>query len=147
MPKPLRDADILRQVGLRLRAAREVIGLDQRKFAEAIGTTDSALGNWERGERLADVLAMTRMLTRLGITLEWVYSGQLRGMDYDIGQQLTEAAARLGAVVGAPALEWPMKVENQPGLLGSRRPGSVPRRRSGNKNVLHEPQTPLINLK
>lgn len=138
MPKQVRPDDVMRQIGLRLRAVREVEGLTQEVFARAIGVTETALGNWERGERIADVLAMVRLLSRFGVTLEWVYAGHLRGMDFDYSEKLREHAAILGAVVGGTAAEWPMQadVPGHPGL--ERPPARAPRRPRG--TTLHETQ-------
>lgn len=129
MSKPPRNDDVKRQVGLRLRAIREVMRLDQKTFARELGVETSALGNWERGDRLADVLAMTRLYHRWGFTLEWVYAGSLRGLDYDTAHQLEQAAIALGAVVGGPVVEWPMATENRPGESALRPPARVPKSR------------------
>jgi transcriptional regulator with XRE-family HTH domain len=95
MVKPSRPTDVVRQIGIRLRAVREVEGLTQEAFARAIGVTETALGNWERGDRVADVLAMVRVLSRFGVTLEWIYAGHLRGMDFDYAEKLRERSEQL----------------------------------------------------
>lgn len=140
MPKAPRDDDVKRQVGLRLRCVREVLGLDQRTFARAIGAGTNALGNWERGERLADSLAMMRLFDRFAFPMEWVFGGRLAWMDFDVQERLREEAAKLGAVIGGTVAEWPAAVERRPGTAGQREPAKVPRRRKPSGGYLHQPK-------
>jgi transcriptional regulator with XRE-family HTH domain len=136
MLKPSRSTDIKAQVGLRLRAARLIHALDQAPFACAFGVSPSALGNWERGEKLADVLAMVRMAERFPITLEWIYAGQLRHMDFDVQQRLLMKAAEIGAVVGGSVAQWPMQAHE-------RGAASAPKAPTHSGGGLHEAQERL----
>lgn len=125
------------QAGRRLRAVREALGWGQERFADEIGVTRTALANWEGGTRLPDVLAMVRLFRKLGVTLEWIYAGEVRHLEYDLAQQLIERAAALNAVVGAPTAEWPMEVATRNGPHGGAQPARAPRKRSS--GTLHEP--------
>lgn len=137
MGKPSRPDDVKQQIGLRLRAARLALGFPEvLPFANTLGVTETALGNYERGERLADVLVMARMFDRHGVTLEWIYNGSLRGMDRDLQDALERQAAEIGAVVGGTVARWPMQDDHR-----AVRPAAVPKRslRPPRGRTLHEP--------
>ncbi|MGN2393515.1 helix-turn-helix domain-containing protein, partial [Pelomicrobium sp. G1] len=44
-----------RELGARLREAREKAGLNQAQMAALAGVSETALGNYERGKRLAPI--------------------------------------------------------------------------------------------
>lgn len=140
MPKKPPSSEVDRMAGLRLRAVREAWDpagvIRQETFAGKLGVTRTALANWEGG-KLPDVRAMVRLNAWLGIPLEWIYLGEYRHVDYDLADRLKDAAASLGAAVGAPVVEYPMAIERKPGLAAHRVPGHVPVRRR--RVTLHEP--------
>lgn len=110
--KPKPDRDLLTHIGLRLRAARLAEGIpSEEKLGEIIGASRSAVGNWEQGTRMPDPMALTRFWLRLGITLEWIYAGELRGMPWEKAEMIREHAESLGACIGAPKPDWPMAAE------------------------------------
>ena len=100
MPKkpPASEVDV--RAGLRLRAVRiaacKEYNLTQEQFATAIGVTRPALANWEKG-RLPDARAMVRLHAWLGVSLDWIYIGDLRGVPYGLAILIQREAARLGA--------------------------------------------------
>ena len=141
MGKPSRPDDVKQQIGLRLRAARLALGYPEMlAFANTLGIEDTALGNYERGERLADVLVMARLFDRHGVTLEWIYNGSLRGMDRDLQDALEQQAATVGAVVGGTVARWPMQDDHRVA-----RQAAVPKPavRPPRGRTLHEPQRKL----
>jgi transcriptional regulator with XRE-family HTH domain len=146
MPRPVRNApafdaasEAKRQAGLRLKAARLTLGLSAEVMATELGLTRTALTAQENGQNTPDPLVMARMLRRFGITLEWIYAGELRYVrDFDFQEALRAKAAELGAVVGAPVAEFPMEVEH----LG-RQPGAAPKRRRPPGATIHEPPAPF----
>lgn len=98
MKKSVAAADQAKNAGLRLRAARLVLGHNTRDtFSAYIGVSSSALANWENGFRVPDVFAMVRMWEKTGITLEWVYAGSVRGLPYELADSIAAKAAELGA--------------------------------------------------
>lgn len=138
MPKPARPDDVKQQIGLRLKAARLALGYSEvQGFANTLGITETALGNYERGERLADVLAMARLFDRHGITLEWIYNGSLRGMDRQLQDALEARAGQLGAVVGGTVARWPMQDDHR-----AAPPARVPKPQPKPPYGLHERQQP-----
>jgi DNA-binding XRE family transcriptional regulator len=77
MPRMSRSEEYKRECGFRLAAAREAIGLTQKKAAKAVGVSTSAWGNWESGTRLPDVGAMNRFTDIYGETFLWIFRGSL----------------------------------------------------------------------
>lgn len=88
MSRPKAPIDTMQVIGRRLAAARAALGLDQAALANAIGSTGTALGNWERGERLPNALAMSRLEQRFGVPMGWVYHGDPKGLPFVIAQKL-----------------------------------------------------------
>lgn len=75
----LEHPEILRrEVGRRIRLARETLGLRQIEFARRLGIRQSTLANWEAGDRLPDVAVMATAATRFGLSLDWIYTGRLQ---------------------------------------------------------------------
>ena len=71
-PKRIRPfADIAE----RLRAAREIEGMDQKTFAENAGLTHSQYKNWESGAYRIGLDGALKLRARYGITLEFIYVG------------------------------------------------------------------------
>ena len=90
--------------GLRLKAARLVLGIDrQDTMATVLGVQRSAYNNWEKGVRLPDVAAMVRLLAKSGVSLDWIFAGELRSMPFDLASKLEEQARELGAAISVPA--------------------------------------------
>ena len=82
-------------VGLRLKAARQALGLDkQGSMATMLGVGTSTYNNWELGIRLAPVSAMVRLYVIAGVSLDWIYAGDLRGMSMELGQKLRSDLAK-----------------------------------------------------
>lgn len=141
MPRKPRPDDLVTHVGRRLVAIRRLLDAQQLPFANAIGVEPTTLSNWENGSRLADPVAMTRLMVRFRIPLDFIYGGQLHGFDFEDGERLRTICADLHAAVGAPAPEWPMQLD-QHTPKPARRPGHVPRVRRDNRR-LHEGQDPI----
>lgn len=139
MPRSPRSDLLKLHVGRRLRAVREMIGLDQVTFGRHIGVFNaSTLANWEAGSRLADVSAMVRLRGAFGIPLDWIFAGSLVGMDGLTQNALLELAEKLGAAVGAPVPELPSEVPHRDDGTPTRKPGGIPSRRP-RATSLHEP--------
>ena len=59
----------MKQLGMRLRALREGIGLSQSKFADVIGSTQSSINRYENGQATPTVELLQSMRTIL--TFQW----------------------------------------------------------------------------
>lgn len=56
-------------IGLKIREARERLGLSQAEFAMRIGVSYKTLSSWERGIYLVDVIMLNTIATVCGMTL------------------------------------------------------------------------------
>jgi transcriptional regulator with XRE-family HTH domain len=75
--------------GLRLRAARLVLGIQSEKqMAEDLGVTSNAYSNYELGVRLVDVSMAVRLLELTGIGPDWIYAGSTTGVPFDRARSL-----------------------------------------------------------
>jgi transcriptional regulator with XRE-family HTH domain len=78
----------LDEIGRRLRATRETLGLTQEEAA-AIGViSDKAWSMWEQGERTPAVGSMLRIRDRFGISLDWIYAGDPARLPHELAQRL-----------------------------------------------------------
>jgi transcriptional regulator with XRE-family HTH domain len=68
------------QVGRRLRAAIEALGLSQTDVANLLDTAPSKLGNWLRGDNYPSEWFIKRFCDRYGVTTDWIYRGIVTGM-------------------------------------------------------------------
>jgi transcriptional regulator with XRE-family HTH domain len=90
--------------GIRLKAARELVGLSQTDAAEKVGTSRVSISSWERGalpkednfERLADVYHVEVAWLRYGVGTP--PPGLLRPLDtHESPRRRTEASHRKSA--------------------------------------------------
>ena len=59
-------------VGMRIRTAREVVGLTQRQLAARLDVRQESLSSWERGERDIPAAVFARLCLSLGVHEAWV---------------------------------------------------------------------------
>ncbi len=52
-----------------LRKARKAAGLTQERVANDLGTTQSAISKWERGERRVDIVELRMFCRVIGVSL------------------------------------------------------------------------------
>jgi transcriptional regulator with XRE-family HTH domain len=92
MPRSRHDDDLI-QIGTRLKAARLALGLSQKDLYDAIGVKAAAWNHWETGKRMPDPMAMAELYRLHGITMEWVYLGDPRGLPFSVAQTILQAAS------------------------------------------------------
>ncbi|WP_010500610.1 helix-turn-helix domain-containing protein [Paenibacillus elgii] len=68
--------DIKKEIGLRLRAAREKARFSQTSAAKKIGIHNSTLGKYELGEREADNETLLKLANLYGVKVQWVLTGE-----------------------------------------------------------------------
>lgn len=68
------------EIGERLRATREALGLDQRSLCRAIDIGESAYNQYEKGARPLTIGPAIKMCRRFGLTLDWLYRGDPSGL-------------------------------------------------------------------
>lgn len=95
MPKSAPSSELTKAVGLRLKAARLAVGLDQGDLAEPIGASQHKWSQWENGRNLPDVSTMILFCNRYGITMDWLYREVAAGMVQGTRDAVIEAYAEL----------------------------------------------------
>ena len=88
-----RDDDELAEIGNRLRAARLALGLSQKDLYEAIGVKAATWNHWESGKRIPDPLSMAEFYRLHGVTMEWIYAGDPKGLPFGVAQMILRAAS------------------------------------------------------
>lgn len=81
------------EIGRRLVAAREALGLSQVDVCAALGVSTPRWNQWEKGTTLPDALVMAELARRYGVTTDWVYVGNPAGLPYSIASKLLKAAS------------------------------------------------------
>ena len=88
-----RSNDELVQIGARLKAARLTLGLSQKDLYEAIDVKAAAWSHWESGKRMPDPMAMAEFYRLHGITMEWIYAGDPKGLPFGVAGTILKAAS------------------------------------------------------
>jgi transcriptional regulator with XRE-family HTH domain len=80
-----------RAVAQRIKLLRRVLGMNQSQFATFLGVQQQRLSNVENGiNPLSRDLAF-RIRERTGVTTDWLWFGDARGMPYQLARDLEEA--------------------------------------------------------
>ena len=66
----------LQDLGHRIRARRERLGLKQIDLANALQITAQAVSKWERGENAPDITVLGPLALLLGVTTDWLLGRQ-----------------------------------------------------------------------
>lgn len=135
-------SEIAAQAGRRLRAAQLALGRGVTELANALGVQQNTLSNWmsPTNSRMPDQVAMLRLWQHFRVPMEFIYGGDTSRIEYDLRERIIQAAAEVGAVLGAPVAEWPMQAENR---ALPRAPARAPQRRPGG-HTLHEDSPPRL---
>jgi transcriptional regulator with XRE-family HTH domain len=88
MQKPLPENRTFKAIGKRLRAFRETTGLSQKEFAAGAGIQDTTYNQYEQGKSQPKVEYAYALCDTYGLTLDWIYSGDLSGLPYRIVKNL-----------------------------------------------------------
>lgn len=81
------------EIGRRLKAARDALGLSQADICRAVDVSPSRWNQWETGGKLPDALVMAEVSRRYGITMDWVFAGNPAGLPHAISSKLLKAAS------------------------------------------------------
>ena len=75
----------MKEVGKRLKALRESIGISQVKMAEAIGSTQSSVNRYENGQSSPSVELLRRYADYFDVSMDYLYcrTDEPRGKLYD----------------------------------------------------------------
>jgi transcriptional regulator with XRE-family HTH domain len=86
---------LLSDLGQRIRARRERLGLRQHDLARALQVSPQAVSKWERGENGPDLSILGALATLLGVSSDWLLGTHRTDLD------VFEATVFASAVVGA----------------------------------------------
>ena len=93
MPTSTRASKII-EVGDRLRAVREALELSQSDVARAIDVRANTYNQWEHGKRLIDPLVASRLCDQFGVTMDWIYRGNMSSLPQHLAAKLVRADTR-----------------------------------------------------
>lgn len=82
-------------IGQRIIELRETLGETQAQFARRLDVTPQKLLNWEKGENRPLIDAAWVICRATGCTSDWIYTGDERGMPFDL---MTRIIARREAL-------------------------------------------------
>lgn len=83
-----KDPEWQQEVGARLRQAILALGKKQVDIANILGISPGRLSNYIRGERPLDIEQAIKLAGRFGITLDFLYIGDVRGLPYELAQRI-----------------------------------------------------------
>lgn len=80
----------LEQIGERLRLTRLALGHTQAIMSQLMGssTGGQAWQNYEAGIRRISLDHALRLCSRIGLTLEWIYRGNMHSLPSDLGEKI-----------------------------------------------------------
>ena len=88
-----RPNDWKREVGARLEATRLALGFDhQADMCREIKAEPNTWNQWERGVRLIDLGVAIRLCSRFGLTLDWIYRGDMAGLPLSLAGKVRRFA-------------------------------------------------------
>jgi transcriptional regulator with XRE-family HTH domain len=79
-----------KRLGLRIRQERKKLNLTQGALAESIGISNTYMGSIERGERSLTLDTLTRLVNRLGVTIDFLLSDSVSDCDSNILEQFKQ---------------------------------------------------------
>jgi len=79
-----------KRLGKRIREERQRLNLTQAALAEAIDISDTYMGAIERGERSLTLDTLVRLVTRLGVTVDYMLADSVPDSDPNILAQFMQ---------------------------------------------------------
>jgi transcriptional regulator with XRE-family HTH domain len=90
MPRVVRTPSVLTMVGKRLRYTCKALRLTSRDFSASIDVRPNTYSQWETGSRLMDIVSATALADRYGLTLDWLYRGDVDTLSHALARKLIE---------------------------------------------------------
>lgn len=78
----------MRQIADRLERARHAFGLNQAAWCRRVGITPNAWNQYESAERRISLDQAIKLCDATGLTLEYIYRGQLAGMSNELATKI-----------------------------------------------------------
>lgn len=86
---------LLEELGRRIRAQRERLGLKQNDIANALQVSPQAVSKWERGENGPDIATLAPLCRLLGVSTDWLLDAH--GESRDVFDATVFASTVIGA--------------------------------------------------
>ncbi len=106
------NVEWMQQIGERLQRLRSVFNVTQKELCDATAIATSRLNQWEQGVHPPSLEGAQQLRLTYGITLDWLYNGDPRGMAHDLVTRL--ANAKLPAPAGRRGARPPPKEPQRP---------------------------------
>ena len=85
------------EIAKRLKALRLALGFrEQGAFADALGITRTAYNSWETGAQRPGLTAAVRVVDLFGVTLDFIYLGDLHGLPENLRKNIIAELRILG---------------------------------------------------
>jgi len=85
-------ADSVKVIARRLVRTREALGLSQAVFCTQIGVERNVYNPFEKGHRRITLDVALKIRGRFGVSLDWVYCGDISHLSVELYQKLAIAA-------------------------------------------------------
>lgn len=79
-----------KRLGKRIREERQRLHLTQAQLAEAVDISDTYMGAIERGERSLTLDTLVRLVSRLGVTVDYLLADSVSDNDSNIMEQFKQ---------------------------------------------------------
>jgi len=90
-PAMAEEARTPKDIGRRLVLLRHALNdPTSAAFAERVGITPQSMNNYERGVRRIELDKALQIVTRTGVTLDWIYRGEKSGLSTHLFSLLLE---------------------------------------------------------
>lgn len=86
--KMVRDPAWKKAVGARLVEGRDALGRSQANVAKALKISPQRLSNYETGSRPLDIELAVKLCDRFGLTLDYLYRGQIYGLPRELADRI-----------------------------------------------------------
>ena len=80
-------------IAMRLRHAREALGVNQREFARRVNLKPNRYSQYETGARALTIDAAHRICDEYGVTLDWLYRGDRSGLPHHLALDIAQIEA------------------------------------------------------
>ena len=83
-------------IARRLIATRHALGLNQRQLCERAGVAPNTYNQWERAKGRPDIDGALLLCDAFGLTLDWIYRGEMSALPHGIAVKLRALAEQRG---------------------------------------------------
>jgi transcriptional regulator with XRE-family HTH domain len=83
------------EIGERLKATRKALGFNATVFSRSAGIAQNAYSQYESGVRRLTLVQALKLCNKHGLTLDWLYRGDLSGLPQQLVLKLSPAPVRL----------------------------------------------------